>query len=124
MNYFISSFGLFIAAIALYMFVYPEKAIEYFRQSSDSKFLYILAIIVKLFMGSLMYFSADHTRFPEIIRIIGIAAFIAGIFLLLITRSRFEKMFLSSIDYFSKYVRYIAVFAVFFGGFLIYAAYS
>lgn len=121
MNYIVALFGFFIIVLASFLLIQPTASIEYIRKKVTSNLWYIFAIAIRLVMGTLMYIIADQTRYPLTIAILGITTFLAGVFLVLISRPRVEKIILWFIDRFSMYVRIVAVGAISIGAFLIYA---
>ena len=121
MNYIVALFGFFIIVLASFLLIQPTASIEYIRKKVTSNLWYSFAIAIRLVMGTLMCIIADQTRYPITIAILGITTFLAGVFLILISRPRVEKMILWIIDRFSMYVRIVAGGAIIIGAFLIYA---
>ena len=114
-------FGLFIIGMAGLMAVRPKLFIDKLMQFADSVWMHVLAAAVRIVMGLALVLYADQSRFPLTLHIIGWIAIIAGVIIALVPHTKFTRLIRWVFDRFAPYTRIAAVFAVLFGGFLIYA---
>jgi len=119
MKIIIASFGALICIAGLLILVAPEK----FR-SMMNKFAgqprFLFAIIVRIFFGAILLAEAANLKFPLAMKIIGGISIAAAVIILLIGQERMDRF----IDYWMRMsdnvLRVWSVFALAFGGFLIY----
>ena len=121
MNIFVILFGLFIVVIAGFMALNPKRFTDIMLQFSDSVWMHTGAVAVRIILGIVLILVADQSRFPMALHIIGWIAIIAGVMIALIPHARFTRLIHWVLKKFARYMRIAAIFAVLFGGFLIYA---
>ena len=114
-------FGLFIIGIAGLMAVRPKLFADKLMQSVGSVWIHVLAAAVRIVMGIALVLYAEQSRFPLALHIIGWIAIVAGVIIALVPHTKFTRLIRWVFDRFAPYTRIAAVFAVLFGGFLIYA---
>ena len=88
----------------------------------DSRSRYVLAIVVRLAMGGLLWLVADYLRFPAVMRVLAVIAVVAAIVILAMGQRRLDRM----VDWWlarpDGVFRISALFAAAFGAFLVYVA--
>ena len=114
-------FGLLIISIAGLMAVRPKLFADKLMQSVGSVWIHVLAAAVRIVMGLALVLYAEQSRFPLTLHIIGWIAIVAGVIIALVPHTKFTRLIRWVFERFAPYTRIAAVFAVLFGGFLIYA---
>lgn len=88
----------------------------------NSRTRFVLAVIIRLAMGGLLWLLADELRHPHVMRILAVIAVVAAVGLLIMGRTRLDKFvdwWLSRPD---SVLRVSALFAAVFGAYLVYVA--
>ena len=121
MNILIILFGLFMVFMAGLMALSPKRFTDIMLQFSDSVWMHTGAVAVRIVLGIVLILIADQSRFPLALHIIGWIAIIAGVMIALVPHAKFTQLIRWAFDKLARYTRIAAIFAVLFGGFLIYA---
>ena len=114
-------FGLLTLIAGVIIAINPDIIFGYLRDNLDRPWLQLVAIIVRLVLGILLIQTAGLSRFPVIIEILGWLSIAAAITFALIGRQRFLKLMLWAFSLLKPYGRIGGLFAIAFGGFLVYA---
>ena len=123
MNYVILVFaGLMLIAGAVIL-VKPSTVFGLMSTYSKSLKLHVFAVVVRLFLGIVFVTSAQSSKFPLTLQVIGWLFIAAGIILSVIGRNNFKKLAGWALTLDPKYLRAGGVFAILFGGFLVYAVF-
>ena len=121
MKLIVAGFGVLIVLIGLLGIVSPAHFRAVFeRMTSQTRFL--VAIILRLGLGALLWIVADALRFPQLMRILAAISIIAAVGILIMGRERLDRLvdwWLASSD---SLLRLSTFFAAAFGGFLVYVA--
>jgi hypothetical protein len=112
--------SLFIAALGAIGIVSPERLMSIVRQFQSQAGLYAAAIL-RMVLGVALFVAAPASRFPEVIRIVGIIIFVSGFFTPLFGLERFRRIFNWWSTRPPAFQRVWAAFALAFGLFLAYA---
>jgi len=121
MKIFIILFGLFIIAMAGLMLLRAKFFTETMIKHAESAWMHILAASVRIVFGLVLVLYADQSRFPLTLHIIGWIGIVAGVLLALLPRAKFARLINWALKQFTRYIPVGALFAIIFGGFLIYA---
>jgi hypothetical protein len=84
-------FSIFIAVIGAIGFVSPAKLIRFVRKFQSSAGLYLVAGFRVVF-GLALFFAADSSRAPEVIRVVGIIVLVSGLITPLFGLDRFRRI--------------------------------
>ena len=115
-------FGLLtLLAGVIIVVINPDIIFGYLRDNLDRPWLQLVAILVRLVLGILLIHTAGFSRFPLIIEILGWLSIAAAITFALIGRQRFLKLMAWAFSLLKPYGRIGGLFAIAFGGFLVYA---
>ena len=115
------AFGLVIFLAAVVIVIDSAGVLNALVQHKNSRFIYISAISVRLIVGGSLILKADQSNFPLAIAVIGWAfVFFAG-FLAVIGHGHFIRLISWVLHRFAPHVRLIGLFALGFGGFILYA---
>ena len=117
----IVGFGMAMAVAGVSIVINPELIFGYLRRNSDSPGVHLLAILVRLVLGVLLVVYAGASRYPLIMEILGWLSLTAAIVLGLIGRRRFIGLMSWALGFTGAMGRVAGLFAVAFGGFLVYA---
>ena len=83
---------------------------------------YIMAVVIRILMGILLWVLADDLRHPHVMRILAVIAVVAAIVILVLGRARLDRF----VDWWlarpDKVIRVSALFAAVFGAYLVYVA--
>ena len=114
-------FGLLTLLAGVIIVINPDIIFGYLRDNLDKPWLQFVAIIVRLVLGILLIHTAELARFPLIIEILGWLSIAAAITFALMGRQRFLKLMSWAFSLLKPYGRIGGLFAIAFGGFLVYA---
>ena len=121
MKYFIIVFGFFIVLAGLLMMIDPKFIYYFLEQNSDSRWLYIVAIVSRVILGTFLILTAKQSKFPVVMNIIGFIALIAALIFLFIGQTNFTEFMNSVIPEVMPFARIWSLVAVGFGALMIYA---
>ena len=100
--------------------VNPEIIFGPLQKQVEKVSLQILAIGIRLVIGILLIQYADESRFPTIIEILGWLSIAAAVTFGVIGRRRFINLMVWAFSLLKPYGRIGGLFAMAFGGFLVY----
>jgi len=112
--------GVLIILAGLIILISPAKFRSLFDNFTGQP-RYLFAIIVRIVIGTVLLLEAANLRFTIAMQVIGVISIVAAIALLLMGQDRMDRMidwFLSKTN--DNVMRIWSVFALAFGGFLIY----
>lgn len=99
----------------------PEVIFGYLRRNLEKLVIHILAVAVRLILGILLILQSDLSRYPLLIELLGWLSIIAALSLAVMGRRNFLRLMSWALNVLKPYGRVGGIFAVVFGGFLIYA---
>jgi hypothetical protein len=100
--------------------VAPLLLLELGKSLLTENGLYAIAV-VRVAFGLLLFFGARHSRLPRALRVIGVVIIIAGLATPLFGVERSAAIFDSFSSHGPAFVRVVAIFAIAFGAFVVYA---
>ena len=121
MTLLIAIVGALAALLGLVGLARPNRFRRMF-DAMDSRTRFVLAVVTRLALGGLLWLLADELRHPHVMRILAVIAIVAGVGVLIMGRTRLDKMigwWLSRPD---GVLRVSALFAAAFGAYLVYVA--
>ena len=121
MTLLVAALGALAVLIGLVGLVQPGRYRLMFN-TMNSRTRFVLAVIIRLAMGGLLWLLADELRHPHVMRILAVIAVVAAVGLLIMGRTRLDKFvdwWLSRPD---SVLRVSALFAAVFGAYLVYVA--
>lgn len=121
MNYVILVFASIMLIAGAIILVKPTIVFGLMSTYSKSLQLHVFAVVVRLFLGIVFVTSAQSSKFPLTLEVIGWLFITAGIMLSVIGRNNFKKLVGWGLTLLPKYGRASGAFAILFGGFLVYA---
>jgi len=114
-------FGALIVLLGLVGLVEPGRFRSMFGKM-DSQVRFVFAVVVRLVIGAFIWWVADDLRYPQLMRAFAIIAVVAAVGILVMGRTRLDRL----VDWWlgkpDGVVRISAIFATAFGAFLIYVA--
>ncbi len=122
----VSQIVVLVAGISLCMFaawgIYaPKKLLQSVKGMMDADWGIYFAVIVRLMLGVALIITAPGSRFPLVFQIVGWVAIVAGVAAAFIGRERLRRFTNWWFERFSPPgIRLWVLFAMAFGGFLIY----
>ena len=123
MRIFIIVFGLFVITMAGFMLFRRKAFSAALLKNSESAWVHILAVVVRLAFGLVLVLYAAQSHFPLTLQIIGWIGITAGVILALTPPAKFRQLIKWAFEKFTPYMPIAATFALLFGAFLIYAVY-
>ena len=123
MTYVVLLFGTLTTIAGVVLLSKPEYILDLLKKYSDSFGIHVVAVIVRIFIGVALIFSAPASRFPLALQVLGGLFILAALVLAVIGRSRFKSLMTWAMNLAHTFGRVSGIFAVMFGGFLCYAVY-
>lgn len=114
-------FGALTLLAGIVIVINPEFIFGFLRNNLDKLVIHILAVVVRFVLGILLIYQSSLSKFPLIIEVIGWLSIVAAIILAVIGRRYFNRLMSWALSLSMPFGRVGGVFAVGFGGFLIYA---
>ena len=114
-------FGLVTFLAGVIIVVNPEIIFGLLRNNLEKVSLQVLAIGIRVVIGILLIQYASESKYPTIIEIIGWLSIAAAVTLSVIGRRHFLSLMSWAFSLLKPYGRVGGLFAMTFGGFLIYA---
>jgi hypothetical protein len=121
MTYVIILFGLMTLLAGIVIVINPETLFGLLRRNADKIALHITAVVLRLIIGSLLILYADSSRFPLVILVLGWLSIVAALVFAVIGRANFLRLMNWAFSVANQYGRPSGLFAMAFGGFLVYA---
>lgn len=121
MSYAILLFGVFILLAGAVILVKPSLIFDLFHSNLESFGLHALAVVVRLILGIALVTYAAESKYPVALQMLGWISITAAMIFLVIGRSRFKDLLTWALSVTEPVVRIAGIFAILFGGFLIYA---
>ena len=121
MTLLIAALGALAVLVGLVGLARPDQFRSMFN-TMDSRTRFVLAVVIRLAMGGLLWLLADELRHPHVMRILAIIAVVAAVGVLVMGRTRLDRLvewWLSRPD---GMLRASALFVVVFGAYLVYVA--
>ncbi len=121
MTLIVAVLGVLIVLVGLVGLVQPARFRSMFA-TMDSQARFVLAILTRLAMGALLWWLADELRHPQVMRVLAVIAVVAAVGVLVMGRTRLDKLvdwWLSKPD---GVLRVSALFAAAFGAYLTWVA--
>jgi hypothetical protein len=114
-------FGVLTLLAGIVIVINPEVIFGFLRNNLDKPVLHILAVLVRLFLGALLIYQSNVSKFPLAIEVIGWLSIVAAIFLAVMGRRNFNRLMSWALSLVKPIGRVGGILAVAFGAFLIYA---
>ena len=99
----------------------PEVIFGFLRNNLDKLVLHILAVVIRIVLGSLLIYQSSISKFPLVIEVIGWLSIVAAILLAVMGGRNFNRLMSWALSLSKPFGRVGGVLAVAFGAFLIYA---
>lgn len=113
--------GVLIVLLGLTGLVQPDRFRKLFT-SMDSRTRFVLAIVIRLAIGALLWILADELRHPQVMRVLAVIALVAAVALLIMGRDRLDRLIGWWLAQSDSVLRVSALFAAAFGGYLVFVA--
>jgi len=117
----IALLGALMVLLGLVGLVQPNRFRTMFT-TMDSQTRFILAIVIRLAMGALLWWLADELRHPHVMRILAVIAVVAAVGVLVMGRNRLDKLIGWWLGKPDGVLRVSALFAAAFGGYFVFVA--
>ena len=114
-------FGALTLLAGIVIVINPEVIFGFLRNNLDKLELHILAVVIRLFLGALLIYQSNISKFPFVIEVIGWLSIVAAIVLAVMGRRNFNRLMSWALSLSKPFGRVGGVFAAAFGAFLIYA---
>ncbi len=121
MTLIVALLGALIVLLGLVGLVQPARFRSVFA-TMDGQTRFVLAIVIRLAVGALLWWLADELRHPHVMRVLAVIAVVAAVGVVIIGRERLDKLidwWLSKSD---GLLRVSALFAAVFGAYLTWVA--
>jgi len=114
-------FGALTLLAGIVIVINPEVIFGFLRNNLDKLELHVLAVVIRLFLGALLIYQSNISKFPFVIEVIGWLSIVAAIFLAVMGRRNFNRLMSWALSLSKPFGRVGGILAVAFGAFLIYA---
>lgn len=114
-------FGALVAVAGVIIIINPELIFGFLKQNIQKTSLHITAVVVRLLLGVLLISSADVSRFPLVVEVLGWLSIVAALVFAAVGRRNFIRLMSWALSLSQPLGRLGGVFASGFGGFLVYA---
>lgn len=114
-------FGALVAVVGVIIIINPELIFGFLKQNIQKTSLHITAVVVRLLLGVLLISSADVSRFPLVVEVLGWLSIVAALVFAAVGRRNFIRLMSWALSLSQPMGRLGGVFASGFGGFLVYA---
>ena len=121
MKLIIKIIGIFILLLGFSFLIKPDYVFGWIEDNANNQSLYIMAIVIRLILGFLFIISANASKYPVFLKILGYIAIIAAIVLIFIGQNGFQDLISSVFSHIKSYTAVIGIVALAFGAFLMYA---
>lgn len=121
MTLLVAVLGILIVLLGLVGLVQPARFRKMFS-AMDSRTRFVLAIVVRLAMGALLWLLADELRHPQVMRVLAVIAVVAAAVVLVMGSGRLDRLIGWWLAQSDSVLRVSALFAAVFGGYLVFAA--
>lgn len=121
MTYIIVLFGLLTLLAGMIILIRPEIIFGALEKNIEYLWVHVTAVGVRLALGTLLLLSANESKFPTIITVLGWMSIAAAVTFVLIGRQRFIGLMNMAFSLLKPYGRVGGIFAAAFGGFIVYA---
>jgi multisubunit Na+/H+ antiporter MnhG subunit len=118
----VAVFGAAIALLGIAGIVRPDVFREIFARRLSAQSTWILAVVLRLGIGTLLLMAAGQLRFPTVMTVLGWLSIAAAIIVLLMGPERLERLVSYWLQKSDGILRVGAVVAAAFGAFLLYVA--
>ena len=113
--------GIAICIFAAWGMYAPQRLMQLVKSVMDKEWIIYVAVIVRFLFGLALIIAAPGSRFPLIFLILGWVAIVAGVTIAFMGRERLRRLANWWFERFSPLgIRLWLLFAMVFGGFLIY----
>ncbi len=112
--------GLGLLMIGVFILYKPEIIFGLIKEKAESPLLHLLAIVVRIILGSLLIINADASKFPLVISLFGVMSIVAALFLTAMGRARFIRLMYWMLAFIDPLGRIAGFVVAVFGVFLIY----
>jgi hypothetical protein len=123
MTWIVVLFGIAILGMGMYGLVQPAGMIDFVKSVWKSPAALPFAVGIRVVLGVALLVAAPDCRHPDAARVLGVIALVAAAGGLVMGRAGLAAFVGWFVDRPAEFVRAWTVFAIAFGGFLVYTAY-
>jgi hypothetical protein len=121
MTLLVAAFGVPIFLLGIVGLMQPDRFRSYLGEM-DSQLRFVLAIVIRVFMGALLWWLAEDLRHTPVMRVLAAIAIFAAVGILIMGRERLDKLVNWWLSLSDGLLRVSALFAALFGAYLVYVA--
>ncbi len=110
---------IFIAGFTI--LINPKYILNFFERNMDRVEIQVIAVVVRLLIGVLLFVQADLSKYPLTMQLLGIASIAAALALAAMGRGNFVKLMTWIENKLQPFARIGGILALVFGGFIIHA---
>jgi len=114
-------FGALTLLVGIVIVINPEVIFGFLRNNVYKLSVHILAVVVRLVIGTLLIYQSDVSKYPLAIEIIGWLSIVAAIIFALIGRHNFTRLMSWALSLAKPFGLVGGIIAAAFGAFLVYA---
>ncbi|MFT5520085.1 MAG: hypothetical protein ACI9IA_000673 [Enterobacterales bacterium] len=121
MTILIFAFATFMIIVGFIIIISPLTIFNLLIKNSKTLWLYAIAILARLLLGTLLVYQASISKFPHAVDLLGWVIIVSAIVFIVIGRKKFIQLISWATRLLNTFGRISGVLAVSFGAFLIYA---
>lgn len=121
MNIIVFIIGLLISLACILLLIAPNYVKNFFKKFLEKEWMFY-AVAIRIVLGICFIIASEQTRYPSFIYWLGIAIFIAAIFLPIVGKDRLNKFIKSWLGYPSFVMIIWAIIGFLLGLFIMYAS--
>ena len=121
MKHVVLFFGGLLTVAGIGLLLAPHILFDFLENNKSSTWLYLMAIGVRLLLGLALILSANRSKYPLAIKILGYLTLAVAISFIIMGKGNFQDIMASIVPIFMPYGRIAGVVAILLGGFLLIA---
>ncbi len=121
MKIIIKLLGILLILSGAFLLFNPDFLYSWLKGNLDQQWLYISAIVGRLFFGIIFILAAGQSKYPGVIKFFGYLAVIASVIFILIGHESFQHFIGNIIFAFKPYAPVSGLLVMAFGAFVVYA---
>ena len=115
------SLGCIFLLLGVYWLLNAETFYQFIESNYNNSSLYLPAVVLRFSLGVLLIVAAKESRYPRVIKVLGIFSIAAATVFALMGQDNFQSFLASIIPAFESYSWVGALLSLGFGGFILYA---
>ncbi len=117
----IQLFGVLVAVMGIILLINPDLIYDWFTDNIPNTSIFLLAIITRFALGTLLIIYASASRFPKLLKVIGFLSVLAALAFIIMGHERFQDFLTALLPDVRPYYMVSSMAAIILGSLLVYA---